>query len=627
MLTENSRSKDVYAHPIGKDVIRKVLLVSGRSEKLVQNPLVGSLKLRHLPKLSGGQLDAGFIKVLLEILSGEPETAPAADTGSAEAWWKEAVFYQVYPRSFRDSNGDGIGDLRGITEKLDYLKELGVDALWLSPVYDSPNDDNGYDIRDYHKIMAEFGTMEDFDALLDGVHTRGMRLIMDLVVNHTSDEHEWFQKAVSEPDSKYSDYYFFRDKPNNWTSLFSGSAWRYIEERQQYALHLFSQKQMDLNWDNPDVRRDVSGMVRWWLQKGVDGFRIDVVNFISKRRGLPDGDERIGAMIGFTGMEHYFYGPKVHEHLRELRETALAPYNAVSGGETPGIGMEMCKLLTADNRNELDMVFSFDQLETPGHERFDDYRYDLNYYKQYMTDWMENYGDRSWMSLFYENHDNPRMVSKVDPDPQYRTVLAKLLGTMLLTLRGTPFIYQGQELGMINSDFSEVGELRDLESINLHAELCKTMSEADAFKKILAGTRDHSRVPMQWTDGANAGFSSATPWIAAGSDCKTCNAAAQAADQNSVLHHYGALIGLRKAHRALVYGDINIVHKKEKNLFTFWRNDGKDRFYIECNLGRAPKKRKDRLPGAVRLLSNYPDSPGTVLRPYEAIVWQMGEVK
>ena len=622
MLTNNSRIRDIYAHPVGRDVLRKVLLQLGRSDTIIRNPLVGSLKLKLLPKLTKGKVNDAFIMTLLELLNGEQDIPLKDEAHEMPAWWKEAVFYQIYPRSFKDSNGDGIGDLKGITEKLDYLCELGANAIWLSPVYDSPNDDNGYDIRDYRKIMAEFGTMEDFEELLKGVHSRGMRLIMDLVVNHTSDEHEWFKKAVEEPDSKYGDYYIFRDKPNNWTSFFSGSAWNFVEQRKQYALHLFSKKQMDLNWENPDVRAEVSEMVRWWLEKGVDGFRMDVVNYISKREGLPDGDELVGSLIGYTGMEHYYYGPRLHEYLHELKEKAFAPFNAFSVGETPGIGMEMSKLLTADYREELDMVFSFDQLETPGHVRFDDYQYDLNYFKAYMTDWMENYGSHCRMALFYENHDNPRMISKVNPNPIYRNVLAKLLATMQLTLKGTPFVFQGQELGMVNRAFTSIGELRDVESLNLYEELIQTMSEEEAFKKILAGTRDHARVPMQWTDGANAGFSETSPWIDGGADHSACNAAAQLEGKDSVLNFYRTLIELRKEHEVLVYGDIRIVNKKEKNLFTYWRSNKSEAFFIECNLGSKMRERKDRLPNDVCVLSNYGDAPSLQLRPYEAVIWR-----
>jgi len=625
MLTKNSRIKDVYAHPVGHDIIQKLLLQLGHRDNLIKSPIVGNIKLKVLPKLSMGRVDGDFLDTVLELLNSEPDTPRIDSCAVMPAWWKEAVIYQIYPRSFKDSNGDGIGDLHGILEKLDYLKELGVDAVWLSPIYDSPNDDNGYDIRDYRKIMTEFGTMSDFEDLLEGIHSRGMRLIMDLVVNHTSDEHEWFKKALSEPDSQYGDYYLFRDKPNNWTSFFSGSAWNYYEERKQYALHLFSKKQMDLNWENPAVRREVQDMVQWWLQKGVDGFRMDVINYISKRDGLPDGNPVIGSLMGYYGVEHYFYGPRLHEYLRELKKDSFAPFHAFSVGEAPGIGVEMSKLLTADYRGELDMVFSFDHLEAPGHVRFDDYKYDLNYYKKCMIDWMENYGDHCQPSLFYENHDNPRMISKVNPNPQFRDVLAKLLAIMQLTLRGTPFLFQGQELGMVNKDFKSVNNLRDVESLNLYAELCKTMSESEAFKKLLAGTRDHARTPMQWTNSKNAGFSDVEPWIDTDSDCKICNAAEQTADEDSVWNFYRALIAIRKAHTALTYGTIKIVNKNERDLFTYYRSRENETLYIECHLNSEVKKRKNKLPKGRRLISNYPEVSESQLRPYEATIWLLNQ--
>lgn len=620
MLSKNSRIKEVYAHPVGRDIIRKILLQLGKGDRIVNNHLVGNIKLKILPKLLKGKVDDTFIDTFLNLLNGEPDTPRTDNRAVKPAWWKEAVFYQIYPRSFKDSNGDGIGDLRGILEKLDYLKELGVNALWLSPIYDSPNDDNGYDIRDYRKVMAEFGTMEDFDELLKGIHSRGMRLIMDLVVNHTSDEHEWFKNALRYPNSPYGDYYLFRDQPNNWTSFFSGSAWNFYKQRNQYALHLFSKKQMDLNWENPDVRFEVQDMVRWWLRKGVDGFRMDVINYISKRDGLPDGNEQIGTLMGYTGIEHYYYGPHLHEYLRELKSKAFTPYHAFTVGETPGVGMEMSKLLTADYRKELDMVFSFDHLETPGHARFEDYRYDLNYYKAYMIDWMEHYGNHCQPSLFYENHDNPRMISKVDPDPQYRKVLAKLLAVMQFTLRGTPFIFQGQELGMINHKFASIDKLRDVESLNLYQELCQTMSETEAFQKVLAGSRDHARTPMQWTNAANAGFSDAQPWIQTDDDCKICNAEAEMSEKDSVWSFYRSLIAIRKEHDALVYGNITITNKRKRNLFTYYRENEQENFYIECNFSRDIIKRTGKLPKGKRLISNYPEVSDN-FRPYEAAVW------
>lgn len=618
MLTKNSRIKELYSNPIGRDIVNKILLQMNISKKAVTNPIVANLKIKALPKLL--KLDDGVVDTLLTLLNGEQDIPRNETTPIQKAWWKEAVFYQIYPRSFQDSNGDGIGDLKGIIYRLDYLKELGIDAIWLSPIYDSPNDDNGYDIRDYHKIMTEFGTMEDFEQLLKETHNRGMRLIMDLVINHTSDEHKWYQKAIKEPDSKYGDYYIFRDQPNNWTSFFSGSAWNYVEERKQYALHLFSKKQMDLNWENEELRKDIQDMISWWLNKGVDGFRMDVINYISKRSGLPNGNESIGQLMEYYGVEHYFYGPRLHEYLHELKDKVYKPYQAFSVGETPGIGMEMSKLLTADYRDELDMIFSFDHLETPGHTRFDDYQYDLNYLKQYMIDWMENYGNHSQPSLFYDNHDNPRMISKINPDPRYRDVLAKLLAVIQLTLRGTPFIYQGQELGMVNQNFQSMKDLRDVESLNLYDELCKTMSEEEAFRKVLAGSRDHARTPMQWNNQLYAGFSSHEPWIRMDDDYKQYNVETQRKDDNSILRFYQKLIALRKDYPVIYYGDTNVTNKKVKNLFTYYRNDETGTLYIESNLSPYELKRK-KLPEGRCLLSNYSEGSTTLLRPYESNIW------
>lgn len=621
MLTIDSRIKDVYANPVGRDIIKKLLLQTGRKDIIIKNPIVFNLKLKVLPKVTKGYVDKEFLETILELLNSEADF-PRDDQGSIiPAWWKEAVFYQIYPRSFYDSNNDGIGDLRGIIEKLDYLKKLGIDAIWISPVYDSPNDDNGYDIRDYYKIMNEFGTMEDFDELLKGIHSRGMRLIMDLVVNHTSDEHQWFQKAIKEPDSKYGSYYIFRHEPNNWTSFFGGSAWKYHEERGEYALHLFSSKQMDLNWENPEVRQEIKNMVSWWLQKGVDGFRMDVINYISKDHDLPNGNEKIGSIIGYYGVEHYFYGPRLHEYLRELKSEVFNNYGTFSVGETPGIGMEMSKLLTADYRGELDMVFSFDHLETPGHQRFDHYKYDLNYYKQYIIDIMENYGNHCQPALFYENHDNPRMISKVNTDYNFRDVLAKLLATMEFTLRGTPFIYQGQEVGMINNDFTSIEQLRDVESINLYNELCKSSSESEALKKVLSGTRDHARTPMQWTKGSYGGFSTVEPWIYTDKDYKFYNVETQTADEDSVWNYYRRLIALRRIHKALIYGNISFVNKNKKDLFTYYRSSEDETFYIECNLCNNEKRRKGKVYNAVPVISNYKEVSKYHMKPYEATVW------
>ena len=387
---------------------------------------------------------------------------------------------------------------------MDYLKELGVTALWLSPIYDSPNDDNGYDIRDYQAIMKEFGTMEDFDELLEKVHKKDMKLIMDLVVNHTSDEHEWFQKALNEPESKYRNYYHFRKDdgtktlPNNWTSFFSGPAWNYYEKDESWALHLFSKKQMDLNWDNPDVREDVIKMINWWLDKGVDGFRMDVINYISKEEGLPQGNKVIGDLMGYPGIERYYYGPHLHEYFREIQEKAFGPHNAFSVGETPGLGMKMAQMVTGEQRKELDMVFSFDHLETPGHIRMEDYKYDLNYYRDYMIDWMENYGDNCWMSIFYNNHDNPRMISKITNKKEHHQQLAILLAVMQMTLKGTPFVFQGDEMGLSNVDFTSMDQITDVEAKGYYEEHIQTKSHEEVFNLLLAGTREHTRILLPW---------------------------------------------------------------------------------------------------------------------------------
>ncbi len=625
-LNLNSRIKEVYLSPIGHDVIYKLLLQLNKKERLITNPIVGNMKLKTVARLTKKLLGQEFFTTLLTLLNSEADIPVMKQGDVTRAWWKEAVFYQIYPRSFQDSDGDGIGDINGIISRLDYLKELGVDAIWLSPIYDSPNDDNGYDIRDYYAILQEFGTMEDFDRLLQEVHNRGMRLIMDLVVNHTSDEHPWFQQALKDKTSKYHDYYLFRESgedkaPNNWTSFFSGSAWNYYPELKEWGLHLFSKKQMDLNWENRELRKEIETMIRWWLAKGVDGFRMDVINYISKREGLPEGDESIGKLMGYYGIENYYYGPKLHDYLRELKKEAFEPYQAFTVGETPGVGMHMSKLLTGEERKELDMVFSFDHLETPGHVRFEDYRYDLNYLKEYMIDWMENYGDNCWMSIFYENHDNPRMISKINPDPAIREVLGKLLALLQLTLKGTPFVYQGQEIGSINQAFTGIEQMRDVESINYYAELLPTLGEKEAWKKVLSGSRDHARTPMQWSNEKNAGFTEGEPWLASDNDYLKWNVASQQENENSIWRFYQKLLQLRKEHEALIYGSFEVVNSKKKDVFTYYRRLGKEEFYIEANISEHTLPSLPQNMEFTLLLSNYAEEANQ-LRPYEAKLYR-----
>ncbi|MBE5950588.1 MAG: alpha-glucosidase [Lachnospiraceae bacterium] len=607
-VTMQSKLKEVYASPVGKDILGKVLMQLGLGDWVVTNPVVGNITLAGLKKLAGKRLDDTFFTAIINMLNAETGEPAGTDGAITKQWWKEAVFYQIYPRSFYDTNHDGIGDLRGIIEKLDYLKELGVDALWLSPIYDSPNDDNGYDIRDYRKIMQEFGTMEDFDELLAKVHEKGMRLIMDLVINHTSDEHEWFVQGLQDETSKYRDYYMFRlddgtkTLPNNWVSFFSGPAWNYYEEQKLWGLHLFSKKQMDLNWDNPALRDELVDMINWWLDKGVDGFRMDVINYISKPEGLPQGNELIGSMMEFTGVEQYFYGPNLHKYLHEVRMRAFEPHGAFSVGETPGIGLNMARMITGEERKELDMVFNFDQLETPGHVRFDDYKYDLNYYRDYMIQWMENYGNNCWMSLFYNNHDNPRMISKVSTEEAHAVPLARLLATMQFTLKGTPFMFQGDEMGLVNYSFISMEEVYDVEAKGKYAELLEAgKTPEEAFKVILAGTREHTRVLLPWNEFPEGTRPELIQKV-----------------RTEVTEFYRELIALRHQEPALVYGEFKVLDKS-KDRFVYSRTyEGKE-YVIDCNLGAKPRKAWKHDGYEMVLLDDAEDMP--VLGAYEARIY------
>jgi len=594
-MTLGSKLRDIYAHPVGRDIVDKLLLQINKPAWLIDNAIVGNITLKTVQRLTRGRLAPGFFDALLALLNIEPDAPDTRPAAAAPAWWKEAVFYQIYPRSFAR------GGLRGIISKLDYLRELGVDAVWISPVYDSPNDDNGYDIRDYYKILPEFGTMDDMDALIAGLHERGMKLVMDLVVNHTSDEHPWFQAALRDERSPYRNFYFFRTTggpPNNWTSFFSGSAWNYYQEQKVWALHLFSKKQMDLNWECPALREEIYKMVRWWLNKGVDGFRLDVINFISKAEGLPDGDPFIGTMMGYTGIERYFYGPKLHEYLKELRTQAFEPRNAFSVGETPGVGIQMGRLLTDNYRRELDLIFSFDHLETPGHSRFDDYRYDLSYLKRFYQTHLNADRGHGWNTLFFNNHDNPKFLSKVDPEGVYAEPLARLLAILQLTLRGTPFLYQGDEAGTQNQPFTSINEIHDVESLGLYAGLIKTMPPDKAFKRVLAGTRDHARAPLRWEELER-----------------------QRSDSNSVRQFYRNLIALRRSSKALIYGDLAFLRPKDKTLLSYTRALADECFYIEANLSSAVRRGKAPR-GAELLFDNYAELSAT-LRPYEARIYRV----
>lgn len=545
-------------------------------------------------------------------------------------WWKEAVIYQIYPRSFMDSNGDGIGDLKGITSRLDYLKYLGIDVIWLSPVYQSPNDDNGYDISDYQAIMEEFGTMEDFDEMLDAAHKRGIRIVMDLVVNHTSDEHRWFMESRSGKDNPYRDYYIWREgkdaetPPNNWGSCFGGSAWQYDETTAMYYLHLFSKKQPDLNWDNPDVRKKVFDMMTWWCDKGIDGFRMDVISLISKTKEMPDG--KINGFYGDYG-PYCVHGPNVHRYLQEMNEKVLSKYDIMTVGETPGVTPELAKQYAGEDTHELNMVFQFEHVDTAGkYGKWTDEKMPLKKLKDIMSRWQTELYGEAWNSLFWDNHDQPRAVSRFGDDrPQYRDAAAKMLATCLHMMQGTPYVYQGEELGMTNYPFQSPADFRDIESINAYREWCESGKAAheDFWPCMLFISRDNARTPVQWDDSKNAGFTSGTPWIPVNPNYTEINAKAETADPDSVFHYYKKLIALRKQNPIIVYGKYEPLLKDSEELFVYTRTLGGEKLFVACNFTdkEAALSLPEEFIGSDRLISNMENDYSRreiILKPYEA---------
>lgn len=498
-------------------------------------------------------------------------------------WWKECVFYQIYPRSFQDSDGDGIGDLKGILSRLDYLQWLGVGAVWLCPVYDSPNADMGYDIRDYEKIMAEFGTMADFDALLEGLHQRGIRLVMDLVVNHSSDEHAWFVESRKAKDNPYRDYYIWRDgkdgrEPNNWASFFTPSAWSYDDETGQWYLHLFSEKQPDLNWENPKLREEVYAMINRWLDRGVDGFRMDVISVLAKDPALPDGEGE-----GYVFSPEYFaFQPKLHNYLREMREKCFAGRDCMCVGETSFVNTKNANSVVGDGR-ELDMLFQFDIMDMDGEGcKWNTVPFDLRRFKQIISDWQQAI---DWNTLFWGNHDQPRAVSRFGSTAteELRLRSAKMLATAMFLLRGTPFLYQGEEIGMTNYPFKREEELRDIESLNLLSQARKDGRKDWAWKGILEKGRDNARTPMQWDGTAQAGFTSGTPWIAVNPNYSYINVSDAAKDPDSILNFYRQLIALRKSSEVLKYGDFTLLLPEDPQLFAYSRSLGEEKVLVCCN--------------------------------------------
>lgn len=542
-------------------------------------------------------------------------------------WWKEQVIYQIYPKSFNDSDGDGIGDLPGIISNLDYLKNLGVDIIWLSPIYASPNDDNGYDISDYRAIHPDYGTMEDFDTLLAGLQSRGMKLIMDVVVNHTSDEHKWFEESKKSIDNPYRDYYIWKKgvdggPPNNWQSFFGGSAWKYDATTDEYFLHLFTEKQADLNWENPAVRNNICDILKFWLDKGIDGFRMDVVPLISKRLDFANTDLKY---LNDVIAQVYSNGPKVHQYINEMYEKALKDYDIMTVGEGPGISKDVGLKYVGEDRRELNMIFHLDHMFL-GHGpkgKFDPVEYDWNDIKQIFKDWYEAMGDSGWVSIFMDNHDFPRLVSRFGNDKEYRVESAKLLALMVFTLRGTPCIYQGSELGMSNVHFDSLDDYRDIETLNYYKEFKEEGMTLEAFLPLVhEHGRDNVRTPMQWNASENAGFTKGTPWIKLNPNYKEINAENVLADPESIYFWYQKLMSYRKQNKTLIYGNWNVIEQASKDIYVYERFDEDNHFYVLLNHSNTAQKFELDLSEHNLEMHNVDNENLMELKPWEARLYR-----
>ena len=547
-------------------------------------------------------------------------------------WWQSAVIYQIYPKSFQDSGARGTGDLKGIMARLDYLKTLGVDALWLTPVYVSPQVDNGYDIADYLNIDPAYGTMTDFEALLGAAHARGIRIVMDIVVNHTSTEHAWFKSALGDKNSPYRDYYIWRDPvdggvPNNWQSKFGGSAWELDEPTGQYYLHLFAREQADLNWENPAVRAEVKNIIHFWAKKGVDGFRLDVINLISKNQAFPDDE------VG-DGRRFYTDGPRIHEFLQDVSRDVFAPVGAMTVGEMSSTSLEHCQRYGALDGSELSMVFNFHHLKVdyPGGDKWTKAPFDFLELKRIFNHWQSGMHGKGWSALFWCNHDQPRIASRFGDEGEHRVVAAKMLASTLHGLQGTPYIYQGEEIGMTNPGYQHIDDYQDVESRNIFAiKQAEGMSEAEILAILGAKSRDNSRTPMQWSAAPNAGFTSGTPWLKPAANYPEINAEAALADQHSVFWHYRDLIALRKAHPIFTQGDYQELLTGHPQIWAYARRAHGQTLLVVSNFYGEPVE--FALPAELQsgegrlLLGNYPDSPARPqsckLRPYESLIWLM----
>ena len=548
-------------------------------------------------------------------------------------WWQRAVVYQVYPRSFYDSNGDGIGDLNGVRAKLDYIRRLGVDVIWLNPIYKSPNDDNGYDISDYRAIMDEFGTMEDFDRLLAEAHEKGLRIVMDLVVNHTSDEHPWFIESRKSAESPYRDYYIWREgkdgnPPNNWGASFRGSAWERCEETGMYYLHTFSKKQPDLNWENETVRGEVYDLMRFWLDKGIDGFRMDVINYISKTPEMPDGPMMNRLYGNFR--PYCLNGPRVHEFLQEMNREVLSHYDVMTVGETPGVSVEQAQRYTGPDEHELNMVFQFAHVNLDYDEngKWTLKRVPLDGLRRVLSEWQTGLHGKGWNSLYLNNHDQPRMVSRFGDDSTeaLRSASAKMLGVLMHMMQGTPYVYQGEELGMTNVAFPDISDYRDIDTLNAWNEMTGELgvSPEHMMACIHRRSRDNARTPMQWSAAPNAGFTTGTPWIGVNPNYETVNAEAQENDPDSVLCFYRRLIALRRELPIITEGDYTLLLADHPQVFAYQRSWQGQRLYVICSFSAQTFDAPEILPycGGRLLLCNYaPDGDAQTLRPYEARVY------
>jgi oligo-1,6-glucosidase len=564
-------------------------------------------------------------------------------------WWKETVVYQIYPRSFRDSNGDGIGDLRGIIEKLDHLKDLGVGVVWLSPVYKSPNDDGGYDISDYQDIMSDFGTLADWEEMIAGMHGRGIKLLMDLVVNHTSDEHPWFVEARKSKDNPYRDYYIWRPgrpagrdgkgvrEPNNWQSFFSGSAWQYDAQTGEYFLHLFSRKQPDLNWENPKVRAAVFKMMNWWLSKGVDGFRMDVINLISKVPGLPDAPVTDPSSPFQWGGLYFANGPRLLEFLAEMKREVLSKGDVFSVGETPMVTTAEAAAFTNEKTGSLNMVFQFEHMgldtASGGFGKWSSKPWELRDLKEVISRWQNDLHENGWNSLYLSNHDQPRPVSRFGDDGPFRVESAKMLGTFLHMLQGTPYVYQGEEIGMTNVKFDTIEDYHDVETMNMYREVIKKgIDPQTILHMIYAKGRDNARTPLQWDDGPLAGFTSGKPWIKVNPNYSSINVQQSRTDPNSIFHYYRNLIQLRKDNPVIVYGKYHLLAGVGDPIYAFTRRLEND--YLLVILNFSTGQPVFNLPAEITyarkelLIANYSvnldeEIGQFTLRPYEARVYRL----